>query len=310
VKSSGDTADQGQASVLPFHQSIGRLGAGCHTLICTAPSTNLDSLPPTNDSLRRSRLAAGELFRAGGERHAAASVVTTAGRWTALRSVPRLDYAYCRKDRKKDATDCSNTSSPRSCCCEFPMHILESVFLRGSHALHDFPLPLVQRGLVVNLDLKCPSCSSDNTQRLSVMHGQQSVKGTIGAGQTVLAASFQEPKKPWASTIGFFIALCTLPIFSAFSGSGSPIPVVGFLVVWLGIRFWMNQDYERKFRQWQNKLDENFICLRCGNIFSTPSEMGHLAAKQRREEESPKDSLCRYGWCHSCRASYLVILRA
>lgn len=42
----------------------------------------------------------------------------------------------------------------------------------------------------MDLDLKCPSCSSDNAQHLSVMHSQQSVKGTIGAGQTVLALSF------------------------------------------------------------------------------------------------------------------------
>jgi hypothetical protein len=101
------------------------------------------------------------------------------------------------------------------------------------------------------LDLKCPSCASDNTQRLTVMRSQQSVGGTIGKGQTALAASFQEPSKPWASTIGFVIGLCIIPILSAFSGgSTSPVPVLGFLLVWLGIRYWIKQTYDLQLHKW------------------------------------------------------------
>lgn len=120
------------------------------------------------------------------------------------------------------------------------------------------------------LDLNCPSCASDTTQRLSMMRSQQTAGGTLGKGQTVLAASFQEPRKPWASTIGFVIGLCTIPIVSAFSGrsTNSPVPVIGFLLVWLGIRYWIKQTYDIQLQKWQDKLEESFICLRCGEVFT------------------------------------------
>ena len=125
------------------------------------------------------------------------------------------------------------------------------------------------------LDLKCPSCDCDNTQRLSVMWDQQSVVGTIGNGQTFLAASLKAPLKPWALTVGFIIALCTIPIFSALpSGLESLVFLLGFPLVWLGIRYWMNQNYEAKYQKWKDNLDENFICLRCGDIFDPPSDSG------------------------------------
>jgi hypothetical protein len=116
-------------------------------------------------------------------------------------------------------------------------------------------------------DLKCPSCSSDNTQRMSVMYSQQSVKGTIGAGQTVLAASLKKPTAPWAITLGFLVALLSGAIFGAIFGSDNPATGLGFIVVWAGVWYLVHQDYESKLRKWQNTLDENFMCLRCGATF-------------------------------------------
>ena len=125
------------------------------------------------------------------------------------------------------------------------------------------------------LDLRCSSCDSDNIRRLSVMRGQETVGGTIGKGQTSLAGSLKEPSKPWASTVGFIVGLCTLPIFSGLAGGPrSSLPVLAFLLVWRGIRYWMSQAYEIKYQSWKDNLDENFICLRCGNIFSPPSDSG------------------------------------
>ena len=142
------------------------------------------------------------------------------------------------------------------------------------------PSPLLSRDVergrgIMALDLRCSSCDSDNIQRLSVLRGQKTVGGTIGKGQTSLTGSLKEPSKPWASTVGFIVGLCTLPIFSGLAGGPrSSLPVLAFLLVWRGIRYWMSQAYEIKYQSWKDNLDENYICLRCGNIFSPPSESG------------------------------------
>jgi hypothetical protein len=117
-------------------------------------------------------------------------------------------------------------------------------------------------------DLKCPSCSSDNTQRLSVMYSQQSVKGTVGSGQTALAASLQKPKAPWATTLGFLAALITIPISRAIFGPDNPALGLLFIVAWVGVWYWIHEGYASKLRKWQNTLDENFMCLRCGTTFT------------------------------------------
>ena len=126
------------------------------------------------------------------------------------------------------------------------------------------------------VDLKCKSCSSENTQRLSVMRGQQSVRSAIGSGQTALAAALKEPKKFWAYALGFMAAACTVPMVWALSGSSvnSALPGLVFLCVWLGMGYWINSNYQIRLEAWEDYLHEHFICLRCGNVFSAHTATG------------------------------------
>ena len=121
-------------------------------------------------------------------------------------------------------------------------------------------------------DLKCPSCRSDNTQRLSIMYSQQSVKGTIGAGRTMLAASLKKPQKPWPMTVGFLVALVSIPIFNLIFGSGSAAVGFGFIGVWFAVGYWMKVSYQKELQRWEDMLEQKFMCLRCGKTFYPPTE--------------------------------------
>lgn len=143
----------------------------------------------------------------------------------------------------------------------------------------------------MTLDLKCRSCGSDNTQRLSVMNSQQSYTGM--AGQTKLAA-LKPPSKPWAFTIGFVLGLIALVIVGSITGKdGGAWSGVSFLAVWFGVGFWLKSDYQNKFTKWQDYLEENFICLRCGTIFRVGVDPGRA---QQVKEEKERASNRRLGY--------------
>jgi hypothetical protein len=116
------------------------------------------------------------------------------------------------------------------------------------------------------LNLKCPTCGSDNTQRLSIMKSQQTFTGS--AGQTALAAHVQPPPRPWGFVIGFVVGLGVLGLLFAVSmWDRNPLPIVLAVMIWVGIGLWMRGPYLVKYREWERYLDAHFICLRCGALF-------------------------------------------
>jgi hypothetical protein len=122
------------------------------------------------------------------------------------------------------------------------------------------------------LDLKCPTCGSENTQRLSIMKSQQTFTGS--AGQTALAAQVKAPPTPWGFAIGFGAGLAVLVLLLMISDwDRNPLYLVLFVLIWVGTGVWMRRPYEPKFREWERYLDAHFICLRCGALFKPGREV-------------------------------------
>lgn len=130
------------------------------------------------------------------------------------------------------------------------------------------------------LDLKCRSCGSENTQRLSVMQSQQSYTGL--AGQTHLAATLKPPKKPWAYTTGFGFGLVFLVVAGQTQSGWAALL---FFIVWGGIGYWIENKYLLERLSWREYLADNFICLRCGNTFDVGAERAeeHQILEEREQ---------------------------
>lgn len=116
------------------------------------------------------------------------------------------------------------------------------------------------------MNLTCPACHSENTQRLSVMQAQQSKTGL--SGQTILAAQLGPPKKQHWFVIGLILALPAGGLVgAATSASATPWGGLIFLFTWLVVGAIGKGYEERKVQEWQLYCEAHFICLRCGQIF-------------------------------------------
>ncbi|MBI4400019.1 MAG: zinc ribbon domain-containing protein [Nitrospirae bacterium] len=150
------------------------------------------------------------------------------------------------------------------------------------------------------LDLRCPTCASDYTQRLSMMRGLQGL--TDSAGQTALVAPLKAPAKPWGFLLGFVLGLLlTVLIVTQNGWSRSPLLVVIFFTAWIGTGVLVIWPYRRKLREWQQYLDAHFICHRCGAIFQPgkPTKQGLTLRKvcivQRCGKQIPQEAkTCPY----------------
>lgn len=116
------------------------------------------------------------------------------------------------------------------------------------------------------MNLTCPSCRSDNTQRLSLMQAQQTSTGL--AGQTALAAKLGPPKKQHWFVVSFILAIPAGMIVGAMTSSSiTPWGGLAFLLIWLVVGSVGKGYEEQRFREWQRYCEEQFICLRCGHTF-------------------------------------------
>jgi RNA polymerase subunit RPABC4/transcription elongation factor Spt4 len=122
------------------------------------------------------------------------------------------------------------------------------------------------------LDLTCPTCRSENTQRLTIMKSQQSFTGS--AGQTALAAHLKPPAKPWGLALVFVIGMGALAMAVAIAlWTRNPLPVIPVLAIWIAAGLWMRKTYQHTLREWERYLDAHFICLRCGALFKPSREV-------------------------------------
>jgi len=143
------------------------------------------------------------------------------------------------------------------------------------------------------LNLNCPSCASDNTQRLSVIyeHGMSDVntssntaglgigRGGLGVGlaktktkgtsQTAMSQKASPPpKKPFLKPLGLiFVAYLVLIIFAGNS------KIFGGLVglLWLGgSTAWIAFAIKYNTKEWpqlKSTWDDSFLCNRCNQMF-------------------------------------------
>ena len=125
----------------------------------------------------------------------------------------------------------------------------------------------------MSLDLKCPSCSADNTQRISAIVEQQTATGS----QSALAKRYNLPKQPWAYFQGFLLGvpINTVLMLTISSPEASEmntaladvVSSVAFLSIWIGYGAWKTKTYRKKLDEWKRAIASKVLCLQCGHAF-------------------------------------------
>jgi hypothetical protein len=144
--------------------------------------------------------------------------------------------------------------------------------------------------------MKCPTCDSDNTQRLSIIYGGGltavdtstvgvgagisggglgggiGVAGTRGTHQTALSRQVAPPKRismfnvSILPAIGFFVGLGILDGAVLFGLIWMALVLAGTAWVWTGTWRYNTQVWPQKIEKWNRQ----FMCMRCGEVFSLP----------------------------------------
>jgi len=116
------------------------------------------------------------------------------------------------------------------------------------------------------LDLTCPSCGIDRTQRLSLLRRFYGDGGFVG--QAFLLEGLERPHQPWGYTTGLFVGL----LLGAMSYVILPeayklFSILPLVLGWLGVGVRARMNYRDKRAKWESNLDQFFLCLRCGEVF-------------------------------------------
>ena len=125
----------------------------------------------------------------------------------------------------------------------------------------------------MSVDVKCSSCSADNTEQIRVVVQQQSSTGS----QIALASQYMPPKRPWGYLQGFLlgIPIQTVLMLTIASPEASEmntaiadtVSSVAFLGVWIGYGAWKTKTYRRKLDNWEHTIASKVLCLQCGHAF-------------------------------------------
>ena len=123
------------------------------------------------------------------------------------------------------------------------------------------------------VDLACPSCSAENTQRISAIVQHQTLTGS----QSALASQYKPPKHPWAYLQGFLLGIpvYTVLMLTMTSPEASEmntavadvVSSVVFLGVWVVYGAWKTRIYRRKLDEWEHSIASKVLCLQCGHAF-------------------------------------------
>ena len=115
-------------------------------------------------------------------------------------------------------------------------------------------------------DLKCPTCDSERTQRLSLLRRFYGDGGF--AGPEFVDKGLERPRKPWGFTIGFLVGLLLGAITYELLPEGYTLLAVASLILaWIGIGVRFRMSYGDKRAQWEGTIKQYFLCLRCGDVF-------------------------------------------
>jgi hypothetical protein len=119
----------------------------------------------------------------------------------------------------------------------------------------------------------CPSCSTENAQRISDIFREAQSKEAVGS----VPISYHPPKAPWAYLQGFLLGI---PVNAAVAlslaspqGSESEMAMadlassVAFLGVWVGYGTLKTKNYTQKFNEWKDTIASKFLCRKCSHAF-------------------------------------------
>jgi len=116
------------------------------------------------------------------------------------------------------------------------------------------------------LDLTCPSCGIDRTQRLSLLRRFYGDGGFVG--QAFLLEGLERPHQPWAYTTGLFVGLVLGALTYLILPEGYKLfSILPLVLGWLGVGFRARMNYRDKRAKWESNLEQYFLCLRCGEVF-------------------------------------------
>lgn len=116
---------------------------------------------------------------------------------------------------------------------------------------------------MMRLELHCPACDSENTQRLSLVH---LLRGDTGLGARLFPSPrLTPPYKPPAVMLGLLAGLIVgTAIFQVLPWelvAWSLLPVV---LTWVSVTIWLHLSYKQRLMVWEDRVDKHFFCWRCG----------------------------------------------
>jgi len=116
------------------------------------------------------------------------------------------------------------------------------------------------------LDLTCPSCGTERTQRLSLLRRFYGDGGFVG--HAFLIEGLERPHRPWGFTAGFLVGLLLGAIsYVILPEEYQLFSVVPLVLGWLGVGVRARMTYRDKRTKWEIALEQYFLCLRCGEVF-------------------------------------------
>ncbi|MGH7205717.1 MAG: hypothetical protein ACREI2_05865 [Nitrospiraceae bacterium] len=116
------------------------------------------------------------------------------------------------------------------------------------------------------LDLTCPSCGTERTQRLNLLRRFYGDGGFVG--HAFLSEGLERPHQPWGFTAGFLVGLLLGAIsYVILPEAYQLFSVLPLVLGWLGVGVRARMKYHDKRAKWESALDQYFMCLRCGDVF-------------------------------------------
>jgi hypothetical protein len=122
-------------------------------------------------------------------------------------------------------------------------------------------------------NVACPSCSADETKRLSDVMRQQATEGVNGG----VVEQYSPPAQPWGYVQGFLLAIpVNAALILSFGRPGESegdkalfdlMSTVAFLGVWVGYGAWKSKAYKLKLEEWKSAIAAKLHCLKCGHVF-------------------------------------------
>ena len=120
----------------------------------------------------------------------------------------------------------------------------------------------------------CPTCSTENAQRISDILRESSSKKN---GLSEVPASYHPPRAPWAYLQGFLLGIpvnaAVMLTLGSSQASESEMAMAemassaAFVGVWVGYGILKTKNHTQKLNEWKEKIASKFLCRNCSHAF-------------------------------------------